>query len=53
MPALVGGFGNLKFTFLFNILSYSKILFNKNNILKLNKNYCNKNKNYFCIFNFF
>lgn len=43
MPALVGGFGNLKFTFLFNILSYSKILFNKNNILKLNKNYCNKN----------
>lgn len=47
MPALVGGFGNFKFTFLFNILSYSKkILFlnkNKNKILKLNKNYCNKN----------
>ena len=48
MPALVGGFGNFKFTSLFNILSdriYSqKRLYLKNIILKLNKqNYCNKN----------
>jgi hypothetical protein len=47
MPALVGGFGNLKFTSLFNILSdriYSqKRLFLKNIILKLNKNYSSKN----------
>jgi len=56
MPALVGGFGNLKFTFTFNILSEALRVFKvintlpsklKNNIfnkiLILNKNYCSKN----------
>jgi hypothetical protein len=48
MPALVGGFGKLKSISLFNILSdiiYSqKRICNKNIILKLNKNYCSKNR---------
>jgi LAGLIDADG endonuclease len=54
MPGLVGGFGNLKFTVLFNILSNliyylaliklsAQISFYKIKILKLNKYYSSKN----------
>ena len=47
MPALVGGFGKVNLTFLFNILSdrifLKKRIILKNKVLKLNNNYCSKN----------